>query len=406
MKATILLAFCILCGESKLESKLTEASSSALHRVIGTAVRHKRQFQRPGICSGTELYLRVNTAICNPNIGQRFVDIALDCNSYTSNARRFVGLCSRNENGRFCFESQHLSFNYTNAVESNCPSLSSYLNYECSDSCRVALQNFKSNIGCCLNSLFNISADDSRNKYNRAGLWSACSVSPPSICQASTLTLGSGTTSRNCSNAEALEEFYTQIYCNSQSYQPVLDIYIQCESPHYEESVAICGLSERNQLCAVLFNNSYPQAVYFQCQNYTQGCTPSCHAALNAFKAAMGCCVNFYNISGLDFYNVTNPALWSACGIPTPGFCTSTLVSQPTRSPNDSTALPTTTRVPTLSSQPTRSPNDSTALPLTTRAPTLSSVPTSTSESNSALNYDSPKIVAVLVPLVLLNAYM
>jgi len=59
-----------------------------------------------------------------------------------------------------------------------------------------------------------------------------------------------------------------------------------------------------------------------------EGCTPSCYAALNSFKTAFGCCVNFYNNSIYGNYrNTTNPDLWSACGIPTPGFCTSTLSS-------------------------------------------------------------------------------
>jgi len=350
MKVAILLAVCILCGESKLESEFTGASTPALESPIGTADRHKRQV---GLCADQETRLRFTLARCDPNYGQRLVDIYLDCNADTR-ARGFVGSCSRNENGRYCYE---LDLNVT-SLQLNCPSLNTYSDYICTDMCRAALESLRSNFGCCLNSLFNISEYDSYYQFTNAGLWSACSVSPPGFCQATNLTLNSGTTSRNCSREDILEQTLTQVYCNSQIYQPILDIYQQCESPAYELSIAQCGLSETNQFCGLLISNeTHPRAVESQCQNYIEGCTPSCYAALNSFKEAFGCCVNFYNTSIYGNYlkrNTTNPDLWSACGIPTPGFCTSTLSSQPT--------VPPTTRVSPMTLQPTSS-SESSAVP-------------------------------------------
>jgi len=344
MKATILLAVCVFCAESKLESNFNRASSLNLHSLIGTAVRHKRQVQEPAVCSGEDVFRRGITAVCGPNIGQSVLDIYMDCNhndDYTIaiEARRFIGSCSRNENERFCSEFQLQLFKYTNPLQSNCPYLNTYSDYNCTVMCHAALQSLKSNVGCCLNSFFNISG---YRQFNNAGLWSACSVSPPGFCQATNLTLSSGTTSRNCSSVDIVEQIYAQIICNAQIYQPVLDIYQQCESPEYEFLIAQCGLSETNQFCALLIaNDTHPRAVESQCQNYTEGCNPSCYAALNSFKTALGCCVNFYNNSiyyGI-YRNTTNPDLWSACGIPTPGFCPSTLVSQPTTSSESNAAL-------------------------------------------------------------------
>jgi len=158
MKATILLAACILCGESKLESEFTEASSPVLRSLSGTAVRNKRQDE---VCSYEEIDMHITAATCDPNYiyGQRYLDILLDCYGdgrvYT---RLFIGSCSRNENGRFCFEfefGEHsLSINYTYPLEINCPYLDNYSNYECTDMCRAVLQSLKSNcyIGCCFNS--------------------------------------------------------------------------------------------------------------------------------------------------------------------------------------------------------------------------------------------------------------
>ena len=162
MKATILLAACILCGESKLESEFTEASSPVLRSLSGTAVRNKQQDE---VCSYEEIDMHVTAATCDPNYGQRYLDILLDCygdgHVYT---RLFIGSCSRNENGRFCFEFGLgiLFVNNTYPLEYNCPYLDNYSNYECTDMCRAVLQYLKSNIRCCLNSYYNIT-DYARN---------------------------------------------------------------------------------------------------------------------------------------------------------------------------------------------------------------------------------------------------
>jgi len=75
MKAIILLAVCILFGESKLESEFTEASSPALRSLIATAVRNKQQV---GVHSCEEVDMRITAATFNPNYGQRYLDIDLD----------------------------------------------------------------------------------------------------------------------------------------------------------------------------------------------------------------------------------------------------------------------------------------------------------------------------------------
>ena len=320
MKATTLLAVCILCTQSKLGSNFTGASSLALDSVIGIAVRHKQQVQEPEVCSDEEVFLRTHTASCDPNLGQRYVDIRKDCDLNGNNAfdaRRFIGSCSRsrsrNENGRFCFEFQQTLSSYTDHLQSNCPFLDSYSDYECTDMCNAALQSFKSNVGCCLNSFFNISGYDRNYQFNNAGLWSACSVSPPGFCKATYLTLGSGTTSRKCSIEDRFENTYTQIVCNGQTYQPILDIYLQCERPTYELFIGLSGLSE-TKLCALSLNNSemYLQEVESQCQNYTEGCTPSCYTALNTFKTDLGCCGNIMFITTVYLCTKTLPIL--TCG--------------------------------------------------------------------------------------------
>ena len=383
MKATILLAVCILCAESKLELE-TSSPALALHSLFSSAFRHKRQAQemQVDVCSIEEIFLRQYAVICDPSYatGQIMVDSSLGCNDGLDAARRDVGLCSRNKNGQFCYHfdlRRQQFYNYARNVSLNCPSLSSYSNYECTDLCRVSLQNLSSNLGCCLNSIYNISTS---NYWTNGDLWAACSVNSPDFCRNSTLTLTlrNVTANRNCS------EIYSHmpLYCNAQYFKPLLDIYKQCRNPVYEMFTILCGLNENNQLC-VQFQNSSLQLVTIQsqCHDYVHGCTHSCHTAINTFKTTLGCCVNIYNASqyNYEYYNITireyngtdptDPDLWSACGIPTPGFCPSTLLSD----------LPSTTRVPTLS---------------------ISSPPTSSSEFNSAVSLDFPNIIMILTALL------
>ena len=70
MKATILLAVCILCEESKLKYEFTEASSPALCSLIATAVRNKRQV---GVRSCEEIDMHITAATCDPKYGQRIL---------------------------------------------------------------------------------------------------------------------------------------------------------------------------------------------------------------------------------------------------------------------------------------------------------------------------------------------
>ena len=139
-------------------------------------------------------------------------------------------------------------------------------------------------------------------------------------------------TNHNCSNTYFSQRLYAQFYCNADAFKPILDTYVQfgCIGI-YETFVMVCGINENNEFCGLLEATStqnitsYLLLVESQCQlENLQGCTLSCQTALNNFKTAVGCCVMYFNTT---FPSATNPALWSAGGIPIPDFCPSTLIS-------------------------------------------------------------------------------
>ena len=180
MKALLLFSPFVICAESKLESEFSGASQQSVHGLFAASTKHRRQVRNPReeICSWEEISRRQSAILCDPSndgYGQQMVDIYNEC-SYDANtardARRLVQSCSRDENGRFCYELTQNASNYANSVTENCVHLSNYSEYQCTNLCRDALQNLKSNLGCCLNNLYNTTLPSSN--FLNTGLWSIC----------------------------------------------------------------------------------------------------------------------------------------------------------------------------------------------------------------------------------------
>ena len=101
-------------------------------------------------------------------------------------------LCGVNENGIFCFEElppflmelQHAAYSCTNIAT-------------CSENCKVALQDFESSAGCCIN-VYNGSILEYYGTMKLPFLsykfWMQCGLETPGICEAS-FTSGAATTS-------------------------------------------------------------------------------------------------------------------------------------------------------------------------------------------------------------------
>ena len=234
----ILFSLCIICAKNKQESEFAGASGPSVHSLFAAGTRHKRQVRNPReeTCSTDEYTRRYFAIFCDPSndgYGQPLVDIYAEC--ILDETRKLVHECSRDENGRFCYELRHNASNYTNSVTTNCPSTYSVTEstYQCTDPCRDALENLKSNIGCCLNDLYNTTSPSSNFLNTR--LWSACGIIRPDFCSGSTLTQGS-LSSSNCKSdySKWLERLY-QFHCNVDIFYPYLDLFQQCEYHEYYE---------------------------------------------------------------------------------------------------------------------------------------------------------------------------
>jgi len=117
--------------------------------------------------------------LCNPPCGQSIVDFLIQCGA---DAEFGINLCTQREDGTLCYAASVVAMNDTNRAIAEClPTTSA-----CGANCSTELQNFRENLGCCVNSFYNGSTLPSGGITDYT-LWSSCQVQTPGLCM-STLT--------------------------------------------------------------------------------------------------------------------------------------------------------------------------------------------------------------------------
>ena len=167
---------------SFLATNVTRECSSALFTVIRSInVDSNLATLNP---DHVDLYI----TLCNARCGQKIVDFFVNCGR---NVDFELSLCTMREDGTLCYEASVLAMNDTNRAVAECLPVTS----SCSNTCRTELQNFRTNLGCCVNSFYNSTGQtfQPRNITTYA-LWSSCMLQTPGICE-STLSAGNGAVS-------------------------------------------------------------------------------------------------------------------------------------------------------------------------------------------------------------------
>ena len=204
-------------------------------------------------------------------------------------------------------------------------------NSNCSDECKNGLTALRTELGCCINTIYN----DSESTYDsflplfNDSLWSLCDVetvrtggcpggdeytlpeNPQQTCTES--ELGKKLLSLSCAEAimDTLNDFGKQCDC---------DVY-------YQYYLDLCSVDDENNFCAVR-NISDDIATYItpigQTCN-TDDCSSACKSNLQKFVVEIDCCVNsLYNSTfgatiGLnDLFDV---GLLDKCDVVNPGTC-------------------------------------------------------------------------------------
>ena len=139
----------------------------------------------------------VHGEFCNSGAFQDYASVFQRCNDSAS-ANFFQAACTQNSMGKFCTEDTRLKEDIKNACNSS--------NSSCSSECRDLLITIRSELGCCIESLYNNSKVRIYDPISFAySLWSTCGVEPVTQeCPPSTITLPPAQVDPTCSSDSAV----------------------------------------------------------------------------------------------------------------------------------------------------------------------------------------------------------
>ena len=239
--------------------------------------------------------------ICSSGIAKRFIDIELSCEVTIEEVRSIADDCARSESGDFCgtayqqfyvqFQNQRRSLLMTcsGAVASNiCPS-----------TCYNFLNDFRSKLGCCINTYNNTYLWQVFVDYR---LWNLCGVPLPATHCRNRLPLITPANTRNCTLDELFDLEYNQYICLPSVGQPYINALLKNSKCYHtaEFIVTVCLVNADGVPCSsLLADNRYVniESLNSMCVSSNISCSSTCRSGINEAKEAVGCCVNRYNTS-------------------------------------------------------------------------------------------------------------
>ena len=283
--------------------------------------RMKRQieFNQDGRCEALR-----NVIFCNNGLYNDYANVFQRCNS-SDFATIIEVLCISNSMGAFCNASISV---LQSEVESSCDSST------CSSECRDVLTNIRSEVGCCIASIYNDSSRTlfySPEPFNYT-LWSNCGVEPVTqACPPSTVTLTKTEPDPTCSgNITSTLQLLSSTICRREYIDPFVTL-LSAEgcTEDLDEADRICSVNKFGTYCSA-FGFSLQTiftAASENCQN-TSICDPLCIETLNNITNTVGCCFN-------EEFNMTNSTVdwlsdefWSMCNLESPGLCEQRFVDE------------------------------------------------------------------------------
>ena len=275
---------------------------------------------------------------CTSGFTQGRIREALICRNESA-ARLFADGCAKNEQGEYCSVAVvtfALSPTQLASVIANCGST----RIRCTDECRNSLESLKNQLGCCLNSIYNTTANPgfgAIRQYLSYSLWQQCNVVPPSACTNGLAVPQAPSNAQTCT-LEQYSRRITEYDCSSSNGQPVVNrILRDNRCINYAKTlVDACAINSNGQYCSEVLSNDIGSDGSFtfsltDCYTITT-CTPNCRRSIEDAKSTYGCCLGAtnqtYNALGIR-YPPFSYAVWSSCGVnPPEAQCTSTLTGR------------------------------------------------------------------------------
>ena len=278
------------------------------------------------LCTITKYQRLLRALRCNQTNAQQLADMYLNC-GYNKMARRELVDCGV-MNGDFCLNLAEDAHRYRDAADAQCFDV--YGKPSCSDDCRSALKDFRENVGCCINNLYNVS--DSPIYNDRAAsyiLWGGCGVKPVDGLCKSTIDYVVIYDTPVCVSDE-VNYRRSRLECHPGYGQSFADLFRLCGyTAQLRYAVNLCGVNDENRYCFELLEagKEIADEVNKYCVQATESdCPLSCKIALDSYKRKLGCCLNnLYNNEENQYFRTTSPTLWTACQMDRPRFCKTTI---------------------------------------------------------------------------------
>ena len=284
---------------------------------------------------------RISDAECSTGIRQGDIDAGLTCDKVSiEEATRLANECAINEHGQYCSSALTLfninSIGLTN-IEGNCSGI--VASRTCSTACRTLLEDFRSRLGCCINTLVN----NTRLVSSRAAsvdyrVWNLCNVPLPAAdCGNRPVTVNPPDSIQQCTDEQYFNIKYTQNLCLPERGQPYVDAIVldsrcnQSGSDSFflaEVATTICSMDDSGRVCGLTFSTADPEldldTLNSACATSNVSCTSNCRDGISNAKSLRGCCINWVNFS-TETPQALSYSIWNSCGVESPGFCESPL---------------------------------------------------------------------------------
>ena len=262
---------------------------------------------------------------CTSGLAQLGVNLSVECNSNEA-AETINRGCQSNSDGFYCALAFSYLFNDIGTIVTECAMSVS----TCTARCRNLLVLIRSELGCCISTMFKNSASAIYNPQPfRDALWRSCEVDLiTEPCPPSTIVVPQLPVDPTCT-PNTFAKRAGMLNCRRQFLQPIIDALLAEGTCMLYAQGALegCGVDEAGRPCyerAQELSQSF-SAAQNACQSLI-ACNQTCREALQSFADAGGCCINnlFNNsLSGITNirYGWMSSLFWANCGVETPSIC-------------------------------------------------------------------------------------
>ena len=266
------------------------------------------------------------------------LDALIDCNG--PNTRQFAegiaSICANDpEIQIYCGEAQYHLPDILDYIQTDCAEVIANDSAVCPQECATSLMTIRSRLGCCINTIFNLTGPDQFTTVDLGftySLWSRCNVPTVSKCNVSiTYEITEDEPSPDCDSTEQANRV-AAAFCTSEENRVRDEALQNLDCANFNLYLdSYCTRNPVNDRYCLTRDGAadtrnYLEPIRQNCQG--SSCSDACRNNLREFQNSLGCCLNVvYNqtsqILGLDTFPLQDDSLFQMCSLDTPEFtCT------------------------------------------------------------------------------------